>query len=39
MIEALGCQTDRAFLGIGMMLYIQLVQHQAELADDQHKDK
>jgi hypothetical protein len=38
-IEAMGCQADCAFLGIGMMLDIHLVQHQAELADNQHQDK
>ena len=39
MIEALGRQADLAFLGIGMVLDIQLVQHQAELADEEHNDK
>jgi hypothetical protein len=38
-IETLGCQTDRALLAVGMVLDIQLVQHQAELADDQHNDE
>ena len=38
-IETLGRQADLAFLGSGMMLDIQLVQHQAELADEQHNDK
>ena len=38
-IEALGCQTDRAFPGIGMMFDIQLVQDHDELADEQRKDK
>ena len=39
MIEALGRQADLAFPGIGMVLDIQLVQHQAELADEEHNDK
>ena len=39
MIETLGSQTDRAFLAIGMILDIQLVQHQTELADDKRQDK
>lgn len=38
-IEPLECQTDRALLAVGMVLDIQLVQHQAELADDQHNDE
>ena len=38
-IETMERQTDRAFLAVGMVLDIGLVQHQAELADDQRNDE
>ena len=38
-IEALERQTDSAFLAVGMVLDIRLVQHQAELADEQRNDE
>jgi hypothetical protein len=38
-IETLGRQADRALLAVGMVLDIELVQHQAELADDQCNDE
>jgi hypothetical protein len=39
MIETLGRQTDRALLAVGMVLDIHLVQHQAELTNDQRNDE
>jgi hypothetical protein len=38
-IETLARQTDRAFLAVGVVLDIQLVQHQTELADNQRNNK
>ena len=38
-IETLGRQADRALLAVVMVLDIHLVQHQAELADDQRNDE
>jgi hypothetical protein len=34
----MGSQTDRTFLAIGVMHEVDVVQHQAELANDQHYD-
>jgi hypothetical protein len=38
-IEAMGHQADRALLAVVMVLDIRLVQHQAELADNQRNDE
>ena len=38
-IEKLGRHTDRARMVPGVLIVVQLVQHQAELADDQRNDK